>query len=186
FFFSSRRRHTRFSRDWSSDVCSSDLRKMGWNLHDAAIQPYVGLQLGLSAVRNKASADNPLLHDIDKLLQMASEVIGDLRNFAGRLSDAPQHRDPVFLEALRRKVTQARRFYGIELTLTAEAVSGLTDRIAAEALHLVSEGINNICKHTAARRGAIAIRRKRSALNISIRNEGDGHARPQFIPRSIS
>src|SRR5690606_40161069 len=27
FFFSSRRRHTRFSRDWSSDVCSSDLIK---------------------------------------------------------------------------------------------------------------------------------------------------------------
>ena len=25
FFFSSRRRHTRLSRDWSSDVCSSDL-----------------------------------------------------------------------------------------------------------------------------------------------------------------
>src|SRR5690606_9767892 len=25
FFFSSRRRHTRFSRDWSSDVCSSEL-----------------------------------------------------------------------------------------------------------------------------------------------------------------
>src|SRR6266700_6706451 len=25
FFFSSRRRHTIFSRDWSSDVCSSDL-----------------------------------------------------------------------------------------------------------------------------------------------------------------
>src|SRR5216684_5799514 len=27
FFFSSRRRHTRCSRDWSSDVCSSDLRE---------------------------------------------------------------------------------------------------------------------------------------------------------------
>src|SRR3989442_13441035 len=26
FFFSSRRRHTRCGRDWSSDVCSSDLR----------------------------------------------------------------------------------------------------------------------------------------------------------------
>src|SRR2546429_10018244 len=26
FFFSSRRRHTRCSRDWSSDVCSSDLQ----------------------------------------------------------------------------------------------------------------------------------------------------------------
>src|SRR5690606_39630599 len=35
FFFSSRRRHTRFSRDWSSDVCSSDLQQastavFGW------------------------------------------------------------------------------------------------------------------------------------------------------------
>src|SRR5687768_18231554 len=37
FFFSSRRRHTRCSRDWSSDVCSSDLdvwaallRPAGW------------------------------------------------------------------------------------------------------------------------------------------------------------
>src|SRR6266700_1972001 len=29
FFFSSRRRHTRFSRDWSSDVCSSDLDRVG-------------------------------------------------------------------------------------------------------------------------------------------------------------
>src|SRR5712675_2209444 len=27
FFFSSRRRHTSCSRDWSSDVCSSDLRQ---------------------------------------------------------------------------------------------------------------------------------------------------------------
>src|SRR3712207_7411401 len=28
FFFSSRRRHTRYWRDWSSDVCSSDLEAM--------------------------------------------------------------------------------------------------------------------------------------------------------------
>src|SRR3712207_9424578 len=29
FFFSSRRRHTRYWRDWSSDVCSSDLEERG-------------------------------------------------------------------------------------------------------------------------------------------------------------
>src|SRR6266702_5581612 len=28
FFFSSRRRHTRWPRDWSSDVCSSDLLQL--------------------------------------------------------------------------------------------------------------------------------------------------------------
>src|SRR5207249_5565634 len=35
FFFSSRRRHTRSKRDWSSDVCSSDLNGTGpkWTIH---------------------------------------------------------------------------------------------------------------------------------------------------------
>src|SRR5947209_8440065 len=41
FFFSSRRRHTRYWRDWSSDVCSSDLiEKVG---HKNAITRAVGV-----------------------------------------------------------------------------------------------------------------------------------------------
>src|SRR5690606_40845275 len=36
FFFSSRRRHTRFSRDWSSDVCSSDLGVANVDVYPAA------------------------------------------------------------------------------------------------------------------------------------------------------
>src|SRR3989449_10543304 len=36
FFFSSRRRHTRCSRDWSSDVCSSDLATGGTATLNAA------------------------------------------------------------------------------------------------------------------------------------------------------
>src|SRR6266853_3620602 len=35
FFFSSRRRHTRFDCDWSSDVCSSDLKKVPASTNDA-------------------------------------------------------------------------------------------------------------------------------------------------------
>src|SRR5690606_40654609 len=37
FFFSSRRRHTRFSRDWSSDVCSSDLEVLNQHGYAAYI-----------------------------------------------------------------------------------------------------------------------------------------------------
>src|SRR3989440_10008671 len=36
FFFSSRRRHTRSDRDWSSDVCSSDLANVGYPIVEAA------------------------------------------------------------------------------------------------------------------------------------------------------
>src|SRR3712207_7123222 len=40
FFFSSRRRHTRYWRDWSSDVCSSDLHaagKIACYIHDTTL-----------------------------------------------------------------------------------------------------------------------------------------------------
>src|SRR5439155_18221033 len=42
FFFSSRRRHTRWPRDWSSDVCSSDLsgaRPLGAGAAEALGRP---------------------------------------------------------------------------------------------------------------------------------------------------
>src|SRR5690606_5189882 len=42
-FFSSRRRHTRFSRDWSSDVCSSDLAALGGVLVTGALLALLGL-----------------------------------------------------------------------------------------------------------------------------------------------
>src|SRR5699024_11731255 len=37
FFFSSRRRHTRSKRDWSSDVCSSDLPGLPRECHRSCI-----------------------------------------------------------------------------------------------------------------------------------------------------
>src|SRR5699024_11998055 len=43
FFFSSRRRHTRSKRDWSSDVCSSDLRPATTIVHRAIRSPRVSL-----------------------------------------------------------------------------------------------------------------------------------------------
>src|SRR5699024_11491270 len=54
FFFSSRRRHTRSKRDWSSDVCSSDLQTgqsaPGWTKYPSAPEPapsHEGKKLGL-------------------------------------------------------------------------------------------------------------------------------------------
>src|SRR5690606_41035753 len=68
FFLSSRRRHTRFSRDWSSDVCSSDLlvlasmstdeagdpplsRKLAWGIAVALIAAALLLAGGLEALQ---------------------------------------------------------------------------------------------------------------------------------------
>src|SRR5256886_6608364 len=42
FFFSSRRRHTRFDCDWSSDVCSSDLGLRGMQMKAGACDIMLG------------------------------------------------------------------------------------------------------------------------------------------------
>src|SRR5690606_40274362 len=71
FFFSSRRRHTRFSRDWSSDVCSSDLHIIGWVSGPSdrvrsfryceahAHPPHLGLASGPAPPRRRSDADPP-------------------------------------------------------------------------------------------------------------------------------
>src|SRR5690606_40377996 len=51
-FFSSRRRHTRFSRDWSSDVCSSDLPSA-----NAAGAEFAGVTVSTEGAVNVSYAD---------------------------------------------------------------------------------------------------------------------------------
>src|SRR5690349_23766821 len=52
YFFSSKSRHTRSLRDWSSDVCSSDLVAAARRLHDGAAAVVVDERLQLVGVRD--------------------------------------------------------------------------------------------------------------------------------------
>src|SRR5687768_18614552 len=65
FFCSSRRRHTRCSRDWSSDVCSSDLDPVG----------YVGLWLADAAV-DPAAQPALAAHWLDWFEETKTEAVG--------------------------------------------------------------------------------------------------------------
>src|SRR5260370_4981526 len=51
FFFSSRRRHTRFKCDWSSDVCSSDLSLL------AVLSPVAAVPVFLSHTKGRSSKE---------------------------------------------------------------------------------------------------------------------------------
>src|SRR6266487_4314535 len=59
FFFSSRRRHTRWTGDWSSDVCSSDLGE------------HLGRMIG------RPDVDVRISEELDTLLQAETEVAVD-------------------------------------------------------------------------------------------------------------
>ena len=60
FFFSSRRRHTRSDRDWSSDVCSSDLEApegVALGLASGEAQPELGSLARSSEAEQEALGD---------------------------------------------------------------------------------------------------------------------------------
>src|SRR5215813_14212933 len=71
FFFSSRRRHTRCGRDWSSDVCSSDLtsRNQIWPPGQALDVPVLDPQVAAEFVVSRTG-------DTDR--RAALELAGEL------------------------------------------------------------------------------------------------------------
>src|SRR5699024_11433648 len=74
FFFSSRRRHTRSKRDWSSDVCSSDLKGRGTHRKPA----WRGYKPGRKYLENTVKAIEPdfdtmTAHALERMLRRSEE-----------------------------------------------------------------------------------------------------------------
>src|SRR5439155_18377975 len=85
FFFSSRRRHTRWPRDWSSDVCSSDLtpelKRREEGDFARAWGGIASLQFGLSIVWTEARRRGMTIETISRLMSSGPASIAGI---AGR------------------------------------------------------------------------------------------------------
>lgn len=170
----------------ASDAAGLERKKIALDLHDTAIQPYIGLKLGLAAVCKKAAPSNPLLNDLGKLMEMADGVIAQLRAYAGGVRAEPGSEESICLSALRRQSSQIMQFYGVDITVDVEGRVALGDRLTAEVLQIVREGLSNICRHTVAQSGAVRLHCDDDMLHIEIDNENGGHEPLDFLPRSIS
>src|SRR3989449_2918801 len=95
FFFSSRRRHTRCSRDWSSDVCSSDLlaaKKLTFGLWQV---PHDAVHVGSEPL------DVPARHDAPPVAARRATLLNHHVTDEGGGEDSAIHQDAVdFDEAL--------------------------------------------------------------------------------------
>ena len=94
--------------------------------------------------------------------------------------------EPLCLSALRRQAEQVERCYGVRVTVDVEGRLALGDRISAEVLQIVREGLSNICRHTAASSSMVRMRCDDAMLRIEINNDNGGAMAMPFTPRSIS
>ena len=176
----------------ASEAAFRERQTIARDLHDSTIQPYIGLRHAVAAIRNQAGVDSVVAPELDRLMAMCSDVIGDMRDFAQRFRSGRQE-EPELLIALRRQLRQVQTFYGLDVLLEVAPECVINDRMAAEVFQIVTEGISNICKHTRARTAAVLIMDDGGQLAIDIFNPnadaGTGHG-PQtpapFQPRSIA
>ncbi|MGZ3329364.1 MAG: GAF domain-containing sensor histidine kinase [Xanthobacteraceae bacterium] len=170
----------------ASDSAACARKKIALDLHDTAIQSYIGLQLGLTALCRRAAPSNPLSADLGKLAAMAGDVAVQLRETIRRGAGEPAGDEPVCLAALRRLARQARAAYGVEVSIDVDGALAFGDRLAAEVLQIVREGISNICRHTTARSATVLLHCGAELLRIEIGNGHGAGPPPPFRPRSIS
>lgn len=173
----------------ASQAALREREKLARDLHDTALQPYIGLRHGLNAMRNKAAPDNPLIDDLNQLISMTTEVIDNLRHFATSIRHGMVQGESELMLALQRQATYFRQFHGIEIDVRIDGKLDISDRLAAEVFQIVSEGMSNLCKHSATQRALVHLACASGVLTIRIDNDNDSSTGlpPQpFVPHSIS
>ena len=170
----------------ASQASEHERQRISRDIHDSAIQPYIGLKLGLEALRRNMSNDDPVTSELAELVERTDSVIRDLRTYVGGLQGPGSvQRSNVLTSAVERLAQQLGEFYGIAVDVKIPAIANMNDRLAAEVFQIVREGLSNIKRHT----NAAEARIRMSSLNgdIVLDIENDCSASPgNFMPRSIT
>jgi signal transduction histidine kinase len=154
------------------------------DLHDSVIQPYIGLRLAIDALRMQAAAGLAIAPGLERVSAMCNSAIADLRRCTRELEQPQAHAEPL-LAQIEQQARQLRQFHGVNISVHANTQAQLAEHLRTEILHMVREGLSNICRHTQARSGQVHLDCDGPWLRICIANEG----LPQtgsFTPRSIS
>jgi signal transduction histidine kinase len=171
----------------ASDAAEEERQKIARDLHDSVIQPYIGLQMGLAAVRQKITTGHAnAAQELDKLIDLTSESIADLRSYAHGLRGSGG-RESNLVPAIRRFVTKFANATGINVFVEANPDMHINDRLAAEVFQMVAEGLSNIRRHTHATQARIALLRQSDHLILRIENDNrEATGSAVFKPRSLT
>ena len=182
-------------------AAEEERHKIARDIHDTVIQPYVGLQIGLSSLEQKLAEEagsgetgkdpvggqaGPVAARIRQLREMTEEGISDLRRYIGGLKAAGAEVDD-FLPAIRRFAARFTEATGIAAHVEVEGAFRINGRLAAEVFQMVAEGLSNVQRHTRSAQATVRLGSSADKLFIRIENDGDRlPAASDFNPRSIA
>jgi signal transduction histidine kinase len=173
----------------TANAAEQERQRLARDIHDSIIQPYLGLQYRLASILNKLAAGRGnVAEDVERLFQSTAEEVKSLRGFVRGLKDSDE-RTGDLTSAVERFAAQFSDDYAIDVQVECAAGLNVNDRLAAELIRFIHEGLSNVRKHTRATRITLKLGCGERACFLRIENNGtDGDAensRP-FTPRSIT
>lgn len=170
------------------ESASHERARIGRDLHDSAIQPYLGLKYAVECVALRIPPDNPARAELDSLAALVNGEVSALRELISGLRSGTSSGDNALVPAVRR---QARRFallFGLEVELDCPDVLPTTRALASALFHMVNEALNNVRKHTAARHVWITLSLDGPVIRLAVRDDGGsvrGQPAEDFSPCSL-
>jgi signal transduction histidine kinase len=168
----------------TASAAEEERKRIARDLHDGAIQPYLGLKLGLTAVlKNLEEGGESPERDIRRLLSLTDAAVGSLRDYVGGLRQAEDGSGST-IQSLRRYIDRFTLATGIRVDFSGPEQAGLEGRPAFEIFQIVTEGLSNVRRHTNAREAQVRIESERNRVTISIRNRSSEPVAP-FVPLTL-
>ncbi len=172
------------------ETACRERERIGRDLHDSAVQPYLGLKYGLEALARQAAADNPVAPHIRQLVELTNQELQTLRDVVSGLRRGG---DPLavtaFIAALHRQVERFEALYGLKVHIFAPDALQLRGSAAKAVLHMVNEALTNVRRHTAATAVTVMLDVRDGQVVMRVRNDHGGTApvmvSEAFVPRSL-
>lgn len=162
--------------------------KISIDLHDSTVPPYIGLKLGLEALRRKIPEGSAIAAQVDELVLMAAESITELRQYIGELKS--QIQSPFgksLVDALLELAKKYQLRHGIKVIVNTDTKLKLSEHLSTEIYRLVCEGLSNIHRHTLAKQAKINVYYKNDHLVVEVINLHDKAKEfIHFTPRSMA
>jgi signal transduction histidine kinase len=171
----------------ASQASEYERQRISRDIHDSAIQPYIGLKLGLDALRRRVPDDHTVARELAELAERTESVIKDLRTFVGGLRDpGSTERSNVLTSSVERHAKELGEFYGIDVDVEIATNANMNERLAAEIFQIVREGMSNIKRHTNSAEARIRMTSLNGDIVLDIENNAAGESQSTFTPRSIT
>ncbi|MES2715598.1 MAG: histidine kinase [Pseudomonadota bacterium] len=171
------------------ESASHERARIGRDLHDSAIQPYLGLKYAVECVALRIPADNPARREVDSLADLVNGEVSALRELISGLRSDAGPGDNALVPAVRRQVRRFALLFSIDVEIDCPDALATTRALADALFHMVNEALNNIRKHSPARRVWIRLWVEGANLHLAVRDDGGSQrGRPDrpFHPVSLS